>query len=55
VYDGASIPDCTHVDKTEWSYNNGQLLAGAAYLYNYVSRRGLFTVDKWEPEVEIES
>ena len=37
IYDGANIPTCTTgLDPIEWTYNNGQLLAGAAYLYNYV-------------------
>jgi Glycosyl hydrolase family 76 len=36
VYDGASIPNCVTFNQIEWTYNNGQLLSGAAFLYNYV-------------------
>jgi len=36
VYDGAEIP-CTSYDLIQWTYNNGQLLSGSAYLYNYVN------------------
>jgi len=36
VYDGTNIPNCTSFDQIEWTYNNGQLLSGSAYLYNYV-------------------
>jgi mannan endo-1,6-alpha-mannosidase len=36
VVDGVDAPDCTQVDLIQWTYNNGQFLAGSAYLYNYV-------------------
>lgn len=36
VYDGTSLPNCTTFNHIEWTYNNGQLLSGAAYLYNFV-------------------
>ncbi|KAH3675453.1 hypothetical protein WICMUC_002742 [Wickerhamomyces mucosus] len=36
VYDGASITDnCTAITKLQWTYNQGLLLAGSAYLYNF--------------------
>lgn len=36
--DGAMIADnCSTVDKIQWTYNSGIFLAGAAYMYNYVS------------------
>ncbi|SCU96023.1 LAME_0F14532g1_1 [Lachancea meyersii CBS 8951] len=35
VYDGANIDDnCTDITKLEWSYNQGVVLGGAAYMYN---------------------
>lgn len=35
VYDGANIDDnCTDIVKNEWSYNQGIVLGGAAYMYN---------------------
>jgi Glycosyl hydrolase family 76 len=36
VHDGADVPDCTKIDYIQWTYNNGQFLAGSAYMYNYV-------------------
>ncbi|CAI4609654.1 BBF_collapsed_G0033800.mRNA.1.CDS.1 [Saccharomyces cerevisiae] len=36
VYDGVSIDDnCTKVTSYQWTYNQGLLLAGSAYLYNF--------------------
>ncbi|CCF59955.1 hypothetical protein KAFR_0I01740 [Kazachstania africana CBS 2517] len=36
VYDGASVTDnCTTVTKYQWTYNQGLLLSGSAYLYNF--------------------
>lgn len=36
VYDGVSINDnCTDVTKLQWTYNQGLMLAGAAYMYNF--------------------
>lgn len=37
VYDGAHLPDCTDLNKAQFSYNAAMLLQGAAFLYNYVS------------------
>jgi mannan endo-1,6-alpha-mannosidase len=38
VLDGSWITDnCTQQDNIEWSYNNGQLLSGSAYLYSIVT------------------
>jgi len=37
IVDGADVPDCTQVDYIQWTYNNGQFLAGCAYLYNYTN------------------
>ncbi|SCU98572.1 LAFA_0G18844g1_1 [Lachancea sp. 'fantastica'] len=35
VYDGANIDDnCTDITKLEWSYNQGIVLGGLAYMYN---------------------
>jgi hypothetical protein len=36
VYDGAHLPDCTDINKAQFSYNAAILLQGAAFLYNYV-------------------
>jgi hypothetical protein len=36
VHDGADVPDCTQMDEIQWTYNNGQFLAGSAYMYNHV-------------------
>lgn len=36
VYDGAQIENnCSNVVKYQWTYNQGLMLAGCAYLYNY--------------------
>lgn len=35
VYDGAHLPDCTDLNKAQFSYNAAMLLQGAAFLYNY--------------------
>lgn len=36
VYDGVNIADnCTTVTKLQWTYNQGLVLAGCAFLYNY--------------------
>jgi mannan endo-1,6-alpha-mannosidase len=41
IYDGTTIgttvPGCQSFDQIEWTYNNGQLLSGSAYLYNFVT------------------
>lgn len=40
IYDGSTIgttiPGCQSFDQIEWTYNNGQLLSGSAFLYNFV-------------------
>lgn len=36
VYDGAHEPDCTEINKAQFSYNAAMLLQGCAYLYNSV-------------------
>lgn len=38
IIDGGDVPTCTQVDNIQWTYNNGQMLAGSAYMYNYVSQ-----------------
>lgn len=39
VYDGVSIDDnCTKVTSYQWTYNQGLLLAGSAYLYNFTDQ-----------------
>lgn len=35
VYDGAHLPNCSDVNKQQFSYNAAMLLEGAAFLYNY--------------------
>lgn len=36
VYDGASIEDnCTKIVKYQWTYNQGLILSGSAYMYNH--------------------
>lgn len=36
VYDGADITDnCSDIIKYQWTYNQGLILSGSAYLYNY--------------------
>lgn len=37
VYDGAHLPDCTDINRAQFSYNTAMLMQGAAFLYNYVS------------------
>jgi len=36
VFDGVKADNCSMIDFTEWSYNNGLLLSGSAYLFNMV-------------------
>jgi hypothetical protein len=36
VYDGAHLPDCTGVNKAQFSYNAGMIMQGCAYMYNVV-------------------
>lgn len=43
VFDGADISDnCTQIDKTQWTYNNGILMAGCAFMWNQVCTLKLF-------------
>jgi hypothetical protein len=40
VNDGTSIltsPPCKDADRTQWTYNYGIMIAGAAYMYNYTN------------------
>lgn len=37
VYDGAHLPDCTDINKAQFSYNSAMLMQGAAFLYNYTN------------------
>lgn len=37
VYDGAHLPNCSDINKAQFSYNAAMLMQGAAFLYNYVS------------------
>lgn len=37
VYDGAHLPNCTDVNRAQFSYNAAMILQGAAFLYNHVS------------------
>ncbi|KAI1191772.1 family 76 glycoside hydrolase [Nemania serpens] len=34
VYDGAHLPDCTGVNKAQFSYNAAMLMQGCAYMFN---------------------
>ncbi|KAI3340655.1 family 76 glycoside hydrolase [Ustulina deusta] len=34
VYDGAHLPDCTGINKAQFSYNAAMLLQGCAFMYN---------------------
>ena len=36
VFDGVRADNCSQIDATEWSYNNGLLLLGSAFLYDLV-------------------
>ncbi|CCH59173.1 hypothetical protein TBLA_0B03320 [Henningerozyma blattae CBS 6284] len=47
VYDGADISEnCTDITKYQWSYNNGCMLGGAAYMYNATNGSSI-----WETRV----
>ncbi|OTB01234.1 glycoside hydrolase family 76 protein [Hypoxylon sp. CI-4A] len=35
VYDGAHLPNCSDLNKAQFSYNAAMLLQGAAFLYNF--------------------
>ncbi|OBA20789.1 defective cell wall [Metschnikowia bicuspidata var. bicuspidata NRRL YB-4993] len=36
IYDGVNIDDnCSDITKLQWTYNQGLMLAGCAYMYNY--------------------
>ncbi|KAI0169949.1 mannan endo-1,6-alpha-mannosidase [Hypoxylon sp. FL1284] len=37
VYDGAHLPDCTDINKAQFSYNAAMLLQGAAFMYNHTN------------------
>ncbi|KAI0596702.1 glycoside hydrolase family 76 protein [Biscogniauxia sp. FL1348] len=37
VYDGASAPQCSAVDKVQFTYTAGMLIQGTAYMYNFTS------------------
>lgn len=38
IWDGLTVKNnCTDADQIYWTYNVGTLLAGATYMYNYVS------------------
>jgi len=38
IYDGIATANCSQIDFIQWSYNAGTYIAGAAFMYNYVSR-----------------
>lgn len=44
VYDNSEADklNCTEVDHTQWSYNVGTMLIGAAYMYDYTNKSGLW-------------
>lgn len=35
VYDGLAVENCSDVTTLQWTYNQGLMMAGAAYLYNH--------------------
>ncbi|KAI0431568.1 family 76 glycoside hydrolase [Xylaria sp. FL1042] len=37
VYDGAHLPDCTEINKAQFSYNAAMLMQGCAFLYNHTN------------------
>ncbi|KAI1641332.1 family 76 glycosyl hydrolase [Biscogniauxia mediterranea] len=37
VYDGAHLPDCTDINKAQFSYNAAMLLQGCAFMYNHTN------------------
>ncbi|KAK6077122.1 glycosyl hydrolase family 76 [Seiridium cupressi] len=46
VYDGAHLPDCTDINKAQFSYNTAMLMQGAAFLYNYTNGEAV-----WEKRI----
>lgn len=36
VYDGAHLPNCSDINKAQFSYNAALLIQGCAFMYNYV-------------------
>ncbi|KAI1334221.1 family 76 glycosyl hydrolase [Xylariaceae sp. FL0016] len=42
VYDGAHLPDCTDINKAQFSYNAALLLQGCAFMYNYTNGEELW-------------
>ncbi|KAK5632677.1 hypothetical protein RRF57_008391 [Xylaria bambusicola] len=46
VYDGAHLPDCTGINKAQFSYNAAMLLQGCAFMYNVTES------DEWKERVE---
>lgn len=41
VYDGLEVDNCTDITKLQWTYNQGLLMSGCAFLYNYTGE------DQW--------
>ncbi|CUM66406.1 uncharacterized protein PRCAT00004070001 [Priceomyces carsonii] len=37
VYDGVKVENCSKVTKLIWTYNQGLMMSGAAYLWNYTA------------------
>ncbi|GAW22684.1 hypothetical protein ANO14919_122270 [Xylariales sp. No.14919] len=46
VYDGAHEPNCTEINKSQFSYNAAMILQGAAFLYNQTQN------DTWKERVD---
>ncbi|KAF2015654.1 glycoside hydrolase family 76 protein [Aaosphaeria arxii CBS 175.79] len=48
VYDGTDVlKGCQSADQTQWSYNYGIMIGGAAYMYNYTNGSAL-----WQSRIE---
>lgn len=45
VYDGAHLPDCSDINKAQFSYNAAMLIQGCAFMYDYVR----FPMSPYEP------
>lgn len=46
VYDGTHAPDCSDLDHTQWSYNNGVYLYGSAIMLDHTSDQ------KWQGRLD---
>ncbi|MCJ1440768.1 MAG: hydrolase 76 protein [Stictis urceolatum] len=51
LYDGIHVENCDKHDPGEWTYNVGQLLSGASYLYDYSSDNS--TKQLWHDRIDV--